>query len=96
MPERYLEGLSLQNYTAQTNLLAAETLIAEFMLNALRLRIGSSLTQFEASTGLNPDVIAEPWRQLKREGLMVESPTLLRTTDRGWRFLNTVIERFLD
>ena len=96
MPERYLEGLSLQDYTAQRNLLAAETLIAEFMLNALRLRIGSSLTQFEASTGLNPDVIAEPWKHLKREGLMLESPTLLRTTELGWRFLNTVIERFLD
>jgi oxygen-independent coproporphyrinogen-3 oxidase len=96
MPERYLDGLSLQNYTAQTNLLTAETLISEFMLNALRLRIGSSLTQFEASTGLNPDVIVEPWKQLKREGLMLESPNLLRTTELGWRFLNTVIERFLD
>lgn len=96
MPERYLEGLSLQDYTAQTNLLVTETLIAEFMLNALRLRAGSSLAQFEASTGLNPEVIAEPWKQLKREGLMLESPALLRTTDLGWRFLNTVIERFLD
>ena len=96
MPERYLEGLSLQDYTAQTNLLTAETLIAEFMLNALRLRMGSSLAQFEASTGLDAALIEEPWNQLKREGLMLESPTLLRTTDLGWRFLNTVIERFLD
>jgi len=36
------------------------------------------------------------WTQLIQEELMAPSTTQLVTTDLGWRFLNTVIARFLD
>lgn len=67
----------------------------EFMLNALRLREGVPFEYFYERTGLNFSSIEEIWSDLLRKGLVMPATRVIRTTDRGWLFLNEVLEAFL-
>ncbi len=65
----------------------------EFLMNALRLRKGSSEALFEARTGLPLNVIAEPLERARRQGLM--QTDRLQATDQGRLQLNGLLELFL-
>ena len=65
----------------------------EFLLNALRLEDGVAIAVFEARTGLSWDVIAERWATLVDQGLV--KGDRCATTARGYRYLDSVLERFL-
>ncbi len=65
----------------------------EFMLNVLRLKDGVPEERWQESTGLDFSVIAEKVDALRQEGLLRKDR--LATTELGWRFLNSVQERFL-
>lgn len=66
----------------------------EFMLNQLRLRAGCSESSFTQRTGLGLEAIAQPLAECRRLGLI--EADRLQTTALGWRYLNDVVERFLD
>jgi len=63
-------------------IIAAEELPFEFMMNALRL-----------NEGFAPDA---PIKRLQQMQLLEVTPTAIRTTPQGFRFLNRVIEEFLN
>ncbi len=65
----------------------------EFMLNVLRLKDGVPEERWQEATGLDFSVIAEKVDALRQEGLLRKDR--LATTELGWRFLNSVQERFL-
>ena len=95
MPERYMT-LRHNDRKALVRTLDPASLKAEFMLNALRLRDGVPATLYPVTTGRPMTDIMPEWTQLIQEELMAPSATQLITTDLGWRFLNTVIARFLE
>jgi len=95
MPERYMTPRH-NGRKALVRSLDPASLKAEFMLNALRLRDGVPATLYPVATGRSMTDIMPEWTQLIQEELMAPSTTQLVTTDLGWRFLNTVIARFLD
>ena len=95
MPERYMTPRN-NDRKALVRSLDPASLKAEFMLNALRLRDGVPATLYPVTTGRPMTDIMPEWTQLIQEELMAPSTTQLVTTDLGWRFLNTVIARFLD
>ncbi|MEY2909756.1 MAG: radical family heme chaperone HemW [Pseudomonadota bacterium] len=95
MPERYMTPRH-NGRKALVRSLDPASLKAEFMLNALRLRDGVPATLYPVTTGRPMTDIMPEWTQLIQEELMAPSTTQLVTTDLGWRFLNTVIARFLD
>lgn len=95
MPERYMTPRH-NDRTALVRTLDPASLKAEFMLNALRLRDGVPATLYPVTTGRPMTDIMPEWTQLIQEELMAPSTTQLVTTDLGWRFLNTVIARFLE
>mgnify|MGYP000545461762 FL=1 len=95
MPERYMTPRH-NDRKALVRSLDPASLKAEFMLNALRLRDGVPATLYPVTTGRPMTDIMPEWTQLIQEELMAPSTTQLVTTDLGWRFLNTVIARFLD
>jgi oxygen-independent coproporphyrinogen-3 oxidase len=67
----------------------------EFLMNALRLRQGFSIQDFEQYTGMPFETIRKPIDSLIEQDLISLSHSQVRTTDAGWRFLNTVLETFL-
>jgi oxygen-independent coproporphyrinogen-3 oxidase len=72
---------------------AAEELVFEFMLNALRLRDGVSFECFGARTGLDPLVLQPLWSQLVAEELVEREN--IATTALGYQYLDSVVQRFL-
>ncbi|EGG29101.1 Coproporphyrinogen III oxidase, oxygen-independent [Aequoribacter fuscus] len=96
MPDSYLQASDRASRLAVESALDQAQLISEFMLNALRLREGVEIALFQRSTGLAPECMHHTWRRLQAQGLMVEGDDRLQTTELGWRFLNTVIESFME
>ena len=63
----------------------------EFLMNALRLNAGVPASYFSERTGLPLDTLQAPWDDLVRRGLLEPLGTRLATTQRGHRFLDTVL-----
>jgi putative oxygen-independent coproporphyrinogen III oxidase len=82
-------------YLADAGPIEAEELPLEFLLNALRLREGFSKTQFEQRTGLSFALLTDRVSVLQTQGLMEVSGDQLRTTDKGYQFLNSVLGYFV-
>jgi putative oxygen-independent coproporphyrinogen III oxidase len=67
----------------------------EFMMNALRLNSGFTMTGFIASTGLPEAAVLPALQQLARKGLMQAEGDQWSATARGQQYLNELIQRFL-
>lgn len=72
-----------------------QDLVAEFMLNALRLRQGFAPTLFRERTGLDWGVIEARVAEQCHRGLLELEAERLRPTPRGFDFLDDVITAFL-
>lgn len=68
-------------------------LVFEFLLNALRLREGVSFERFSARTGLPRQALEPIWSELVDQGLVERE--LIATTALGYRYLDSVVQRFL-
>ena len=66
----------------------------EFMMNVLRLKDGVPLKYFSERTGLHESYISKIIINLKEQGLMVDTEKRLMTTPLGFRFLDTILDRF--
>ncbi len=67
----------------------------EFMMNVLRLKDGVPLTYFSERTGLHESYISKIIINLKEQGLMVDTKKRLLTTPLGFRFLDTILDKFV-
>ncbi|ALO44848.1 radical SAM family heme chaperone HemW [Pseudohongiella spirulinae] len=106
-PAHYLQAARHSLTQAQTNLanrypyladaapVESEQLPLEFLLNALRLRDGFSREQFEQRTGLPFAVLSKQVESLQQQQLLAVDGASIRTTDKGYQFLNSVLEAFL-
>ena len=70
-----------------------QELVFEFMLNALRLSEGVSFSTFTERTRLPADVLQPLWARLVAEGLTRSER--ICTTPLGYRYLDSVVARFL-
>ncbi|MCP5159652.1 MAG: oxygen-independent coproporphyrinogen III oxidase-like protein [Gammaproteobacteria bacterium] len=68
----------------------------EFLMNALRLVEGVPVTLFGERTGLLPTALEPGLSQVRAKGLMEAHPDRLQPTELGWRFLNDLLQEFLD
>jgi putative oxygen-independent coproporphyrinogen III oxidase len=68
----------------------------EFMLNALRLVEGVPARWYAERTGESLDAIAPVLASARADRLLRADPRRLQPTARGLRFLNDLLERFLD
>ncbi|MEJ2532809.1 MAG: radical SAM family heme chaperone HemW [Halioglobus sp.] len=92
-PESYM-GASGAGFTAAARLLGPEEIPGEFMLNALRLNQGFSLTQFTARTGLSAETVVPAIEDLCARSLLRLEDGQVATTARGRRFLDDVVATF--
>jgi oxygen-independent coproporphyrinogen-3 oxidase len=72
-----------------------ENLSFEFMLNALRLKQGFEPDLFEHHTGKSISIIKNQLSQAEDLGLLVINNKKIRSSEKGYNFLNDLIERFL-
>ena len=94
LPDHYLDPH--KQYTAQQQLVATEDLPLEFMMNALRLVAGVDSHSFSERTGLPLAAIQGVLTTLRDQGLLVPDEQRIATTERGQRYLNVVLEAFMD
>ncbi|MFB0935399.1 MAG: radical SAM family heme chaperone HemW [Propionivibrio sp.] len=95
-PKQYLakvaDGQALQDeFSVPTGDLAFE-----FMMNALRLNQGFDVSLFEARTAQPLIAVEAILRLAEDEGLIVREPGRIAPTKRGQRFLNRLLEMFLE
>ncbi|MEQ1579100.1 MAG: radical SAM family heme chaperone HemW [Steroidobacteraceae bacterium] len=96
-PRTYLEADTAAGRLLESRQVHDADLPFEFMLNALRLREGFDVTDFEATTGLPGKVIERPLDRAKAQGLIEANPSgRWRPSDLGWRFLNDLQALFLE
>jgi len=94
-PQAYLDAMAAGSAVESTLDIAANDLPFEFMLNALRLRNGATMSEFMAATGLTVVDLEPALSEARDKGLMDVSADVLRVTDLGWRFLSDVQGMFL-
>jgi oxygen-independent coproporphyrinogen-3 oxidase len=94
-PRGYLEHAVSARRIGGDDIVAAEQLPFEFMLNALRLNAGFALGAFVAHTGLDVAAIAPRLSAAQARGWLETDAQQVRTTELGRRFLNDVIGSFL-
>ena len=94
-PQRYMDHALAGNAVAQDQEVRRVDLPFEFMLNALRLREGFALQDFQDRTGLPLSAIAEGLAQAEAKGLITRDAARVRPTERGFDFLSDLQELFL-
>lgn len=82
-------------YLADAMPVEPQDLNVEFLMNALRLREGFTVRQYEERTGLPFDPLAKRVEFLQQHQLLVRIDDRITTTDKGYQLLNSVLETFL-
>lgn len=67
----------------------------EFMLNALRLKEGVPKHYFTERTFLSDEIIQAKLIELRKEGWLEKDANQIVTTEKGFLFLNHILEQFL-
>ena len=75
--------------------LKQQDIIFEFLLNALRLKTGSDRQTFEKHTGLKFEALKHAVKNIDSSLLLIDK-NKITTTDKGYLFLNTILEELLD
>lgn len=106
LPKHYLDAMHSQKISTNlhghqnvfgggSDLLTAESLPLEFMMNALRLNDGVPENYFNFRTGQDWSLLADNWVRLETQGLVEKYDGYIRPTLLGRRFLNRVLQAFI-
>lgn len=90
-PARYLETQGLGG----EHVVDDASLPFEFLMNQLRLREGFELASFTERTGLTACALEPALSECLQEGHLERHGGVIRCSDRGWNFLDEVLQRFL-
>ncbi len=94
-PRLYMDKALAGDAVVGVDEVARRDLPFEYMLNALRLREGFSLSDFGARTGLPLSAIEEALREGMQKGWLAQEGVWVRPTDRGFDFLSDLQSLFL-
>ncbi len=94
-PDLYMQRALAGDAVAQAHEVARADLPFEYMLNALRLKPGFSLTDYTERTGLPPSSIAQALAQAERSGWLEREGNGWRPTPRGFDLLSDLQQLFL-
>lgn len=98
---RFAQVRMPKDYLSRTNckeplLVSNKDLTFEFMLNALRLNDGVPASYFEDRTGLAVEKIAAKLNAARADQLLTAEENRICASDKGAKFLNNLIMKFLD
>ena len=94
-PQAYLETAGTPRCNAGERELTADETVFEFALNRLRLNEGFALNEFESCCGLPRERILPALQRAQSDGLLALQGDQFQHTERGWQFLNNLLEYFL-
>jgi putative oxygen-independent coproporphyrinogen III oxidase len=94
-PRVYLETAGRSDGLGGETAVATADLPMEFLMNRLRLREGFPEAEFSSFTGLNLSALEPGLSQCLEKSLLERSGGVIRCTDRGWNFLDNVLEHFI-
>ena len=94
-PRLYMDKALAGDAVVSVEEVARRDLPFEYMLNALRLREGFSLTDFGARTGLPLSAIDAALREGLQKGWLAQEGVWVRPTERGFDFLSDLQSLFL-
>ena len=94
-PKQYLEQVAAGQPVQEQHGVEADELPFEFLMNALRLNQGFDPALFEPPPGVPLLLEGGELEKAAREGLLTLAPDCIAPTERGRRFLNALLERFL-
>lgn len=94
-PQAYLDTAGSDDCLLERTLVDEQEVGFEFMLNAMRLLDGVSTPLFQQHTGVPISQIKKPLAEAEKLGLIEHDIHRLRPTEKGQRYLNTLIEQFL-
>ncbi len=89
-PVRYLEDNSAKIHTV-----SKQELPLEFLMNQLRLKKGFSLNQYQNMTGLDSESLEPGLSQCIDMGLLSRNNNWIKTTERGWLFVDEILTYFI-
>ena len=95
-PKAYMEQASQGNALERVWEISHDELGFEFMMNALRLIEGVPLHLFQQRTGLTLNTLDAAIKTAQRKGLLSLADGRIQPTPLGQRFLNELLELFLD
>ena len=94
-PKQYMEHAHQANARSSEELIKKDNLPFEFMLNALRLKQGVDINLLTERTYLPFSEIEKKLNKAVQKGLIEQSNTRIKTSDKGWDFLNDTVEQFI-
>lgn len=94
-PAQYLAKAGQREAIQEERVVAMAELSFEYTMNTLRLREGFTAEQFERRTGQALALLEPGLQQARAAGLLDESDGRIRASERGWRYLNRLLEFFL-
>jgi oxygen-independent coproporphyrinogen-3 oxidase len=89
-PQLYLEKIGVM-----TQPILIEALPLEFMMNQLRLKQGFSFENYQKVTGLSKTTLEPALTIALSQKLLYERQKYYFCTEKGWNFLDTVLEKFI-
>ena len=92
-PEEYMSA-GLGEFVASTRTLERSEIAGEFMMNALRLNDGFTLSQFVERTGLESARLEPQLELLYGRELLMRDGDVVKATEIGRRFLDSVVAEF--
>ena len=95
-PQAYLDGVRAASPLQESRAVTAHERSFEFMMNALRLTEGFPARLFAERTGLPLETIRRELDEAEGRGLLAVAPERIAPTPLGRRFLNDLLQIFLD
>ncbi|MBL8467220.1 radical SAM family heme chaperone HemW [Methyloversatilis discipulorum] len=95
-PNAYLEGAARGDFVQESRAVGAAELPFEFMMNAARLNDGFHVDLFARHAGLPLEQLMPRLLEAREDGLLELDSGRVKPTLRGRRFLNELLQRFLD
>ncbi|NOQ14630.1 MAG: radical SAM family heme chaperone HemW [Methyloprofundus sp.] len=91
-PELYFEQL---NHDRLVQTIKESDLALEFVMNHLRLKKGFSLESYTQRTGLSLQSLQPALAECIQQGLLIERQQHYVCSEKGWYFLDSILENFL-
>jgi len=89
-PEQYLK-----DYQAIKTTIDIEELPLEYVMNQLRLKDGFNIQAYERSTGLDISTLQVGLAGCLKQGLLIQKNEHYLCSDKGWDFLDHILEKFM-
>ena len=93
-PQQYIEQAFNGKAKSGHQELKQQDIVFEFLLNALRLKTGSKIKTFEQNTGLDYELLKRTVESIDPSLLLIDK-NRIRTTDKGFLFLNEILEQLI-